>query len=144
MTKKINIYKKHSNYLKLSRYISMLSPAFKKKVGCLLVKDGKMISIGYNKSLDNFDKYCENVYNKTKWYVTHAEENCIFNLSKIDTISGSTLYTTLSPCKNCAKLILQAKISEVYYDELYKDTEGIRFLNNNKIKCYKISSNDRM
>ena len=66
----------------------------------------------------------------------HAEANAILKLSKSNNSSiGSTLYTTLSPCRECAKLILQAEVEKVYYNERYKDTTGIDFLENNGITC---------
>jgi dCMP deaminase len=140
MSKKVEIYKKktryNNKYLELARCWSNLSHAKRKKVGCIIVKNGSIISDGYNGTPKGFNNECEDSNGKTKWYVIHAEANAILKLSKSNnSSSGSTLYTTLSPCRECAKLILQAEIKKVYYNERYKDTTGIDFLGNNGITC---------
>lgn len=140
MSKKVEIYKKNKRYnykyLELAKCWSGLSHAKRKKVGCIIVKNGSIISDGYNGTPKGFDNECEDPNGRTKWYVMHAEANAILKLSKSNNSSiGSTIYTTLSPCRECAKLILQAEIKEVYYNELYKDTTGIDFLENNGINC---------
>lgn len=140
MSKKIDIYKKQKRYnvkyLELARSWSELSHANRKKVGCIIVKNGSIISDGYNGTPKRFNNQCEDSDGKTKWYVMHAEANAILKLSKNNNSSiGSTLYTTLSPCRECAKLILQAEVEKVYYTERYKDTTGIDFLENNGITC---------
>lgn len=140
MCKKIEIYKKQKRYnvkyLELAKCWSALSHAKRKKVGCIIVKNGSIISDGYNGTPKRFSNECEDSNGKTKWYVMHAEANAILKLSKSNNSSiGSTLYTTLSPCRECAKLILQAEVEKVYYNERYKDTTGIDFLENNGITC---------
>jgi dCMP deaminase len=140
MCKKVEIYKKqkryNDKYLELAKCWSKLSHAKRKKVGCIIVKNGSIISDGYNGTPKGFDNKCEDSDGKTKWYVMHAEANAILKLSKSNNSSiGSTLYTTLSPCRECAKLILQAEVEKVYYNERYKDTTGIDFLENNGIVC---------
>lgn len=140
MCKKIEIYKKqkryNDKYLELAKCWSTLSRAKRKKVGCIIVKNGSIISDGYNGTPKGFSNDCEYSNGKTKWYVMHAEANAILKLSKSNNSSiGSTLYTTLSPCRECAKLILQAEVEKVYYNERYKDTTGIEFLENNGITC---------
>lgn len=143
MTKKVEIYKKTKRYiikyLEIAKCWSELSHAKRKKVGCIIVKDGSIISDGYNGTPKGFENECEDSDSKTKWYVIHAEANAILKLSKSNNSStGSTLYTTLSPCRDCAKLILQADIKKVYYSEQYKDRTGINFLENNGINCNKL------
>lgn len=140
MVKKVEIYKKTKRYtqkyLEIAKCWSKLSYANRKKVGCIIVKDGSIISDGYNGTPKGFENDCEDLFGKTKWYVMHAEANAILKLSKSNNNSiGSTLYTTLSPCKDCAKLILQADIKKVYYAEKYKDRTGIDFLESNGISC---------
>lgn len=140
MCKKIEIYKKqkryNDKYLELAKCWSALSHAKRKKVGCIIVKNGSIISDGYNGTPKGFSNKCEDYNGKTKWYVMHAEANAILKLSKSNNSSiGSMLYTTLSPCRECAKLILQAEVEKVYYNERYKDTTGIEFLENNGITC---------
>lgn len=140
MSKKVEIYKKqkryNDKYLELAKCWSTLSHAKRKKVGCIIVKNGSIISDGYNGTPKGFSNECEDSTGKTKWYVMHAEANAILKLSKSNNSSiRSTLYTTLSPCRECAKLILQAEVEKVYYNERYKDTTGIDFLENNGITC---------
>ena len=140
---KINKY--HQKYLEIAEKISELSHAKKKKVGCILVKNGVIISDGYNGTPTGYENECEDCDGNTKWYTLHSEANAITKLVKIGGISSenSTLYTTLSPCKECSKLILQSGISSVIYKERYRDTTGIDFLNNSGIKVYQfIDSND--
>lgn len=144
MAKKIEIYKKQiryiRKYLQLARCLADLSHAERKKVGCIIVKNSAIIADGYNGTPKGFDNECEDFNGKTKWYVIHAEANAILKLSKSNNNSiGASLYCTLSPCKDCAKLILQTGINQVYYQERYKDTTGIHFLNNNGVKCYEIN-----
>lgn len=144
MCKKIEMYKKRNRwnfkYLEIATCLSKLSHANRKKVGCIIVKDRSIISDGYNGTPTGFDNNCENADGKTKWYVIHAEANALLKLSKSNNSSiGSTLYTTLSPCRDCAKLILQCGIKDVYYKEKYKDLEGIKFLEDKGIRCNYIS-----
>jgi dCMP deaminase len=125
-----------SKYLEIAQVWSDLSHAKRKKVGCIIVKDDMIISDGYNGTPAGLDNKCEDDSGKTKWYVIHAEANAILKLSRSHNSSvGATLYSTLSPCKDCAKMILQAGIKEVYYKEKYKDSDGINFLNSCNVKC---------
>ena len=114
------------------------SYAEKTKVGCIIVKDRRIISDGYNGMPTGFDNRCEHNTNHTlitRDEVLHAESNAIAKLAT-STISseGSYLFTTLSPCWDCAKLIIQCGIKEVYYKDTYKTTEGIILLNRAHIK----------
>ena len=82
-----------------------------------------------SKLLPEVRKYLEDENNYTKWYVLHAEANAITKVSaSTQSSEGSTLYVTLSPCTDCSKLIHQAKIKRVVYNEQYKDTSGLEFL----------------
>jgi dCMP deaminase len=116
-------------YLKMAVEWAKLSHCTRKQVGALIVKNGVIISDGYNGTPSGFDNCCENESNETHWYVLHAEANAILKLAKT-TNSGenATLYITLSPCKDCSKLILQAGIKRVVYMMAYKDNAGIAFL----------------
>lgn len=126
---KINKYNK--KYLEIAKSISELSHATRKKVGAIIVKDNSIISDGYNGTPHGFENECEDINGNTKWYTLHAEANAITKLVRIGGISAncSTLYTTVSPCRECAKLILQSGIKKVIYNENYRDTSGIDFLN---------------
>jgi len=111
-----------------------LSHCSRKQVGAIIVKDEVIISDGYNGTPTGFDNCCENEQGETKWYVLHAEANALMKLSKSTNSSkGATLYITLSPCKDCAKLILQAGIQRVVYFNEYKDCSGLEFLKNTGI-----------
>ena len=133
---KINKY--HKKYLEIAEKISELSHANKKKVGCILVKNGVIISDGYNGTPTGYENQCEDCNGNTKWYTLHSEANAITKLVRTGGISAdnSTLYTTLSPCKECAKLILQSGISTVIYKEQYRDITGINFLKNSGINIF--------
>ncbi|MBL7943593.1 MAG: CMP deaminase, partial [Flavobacteriales bacterium] len=98
-------------YLKMAIEWARLSHCNRKKVGSLLVKDGMIISDGYNGTPSGFPNHCEDEAGDTLWYVLHAEANAIMKVARsTNNAQGSTLYITLSPCKECCKLILQAGI----------------------------------
>ena len=102
---------------------SQLSHAKRKKVGCLIVKDGAIISDGYNGTPSGFNNICEDESNKTYWYVLHAEANAILKTARTaHNCKSATLYLTMSPCKECSKLIHQAGIKRLVYINQYKDT----------------------
>lgn len=110
-------------------------------MGALIVKDGMLISDGYNGTPSGFDNCCEDENGDTYWYVLHAEANAILKVSKsTNSAAGSTLYLTLSPCKECAKLILQSGISRVVYSNEYKDDSGINFLIQAGVEVEKIEN----
>jgi dCMP deaminase len=118
-------------YLRMAKTWASLSHCERKKVGAIIVKDGMIISDGYNGTPAGFDNCCETDTGETQWYVLHAEANAILKVAKsTNNCVGSTLYQTLSPCKDCSKLILQAGITKVVYINEYKDTAGIDFLKN--------------
>ena len=112
-----------------------LSHCTRKNVGALIVKDRMIIADGYNGSPSGFPNACENAEGTTHWYVLHAEANAITKLARSNnSAEGATLYITLSPCRDCAKLILQSGISRVVYKAAYKDTSGVDFLKKSSIK----------
>jgi dCMP deaminase len=116
-------------YLRLAASWAILSHCNRKKVGAIIVKDGMIISDGYNGTPSGFDNCCENELGETHWYVLHAEANAILKVAKsTNNCLGATLYLTLSPCKDCSKLVIQSGISRVVYQHGYKDPEGINFL----------------
>jgi len=94
----------------------------------VLVKDGNVISFGYNGTPAGMDNGCEE-NNVTKDEVVHAEMNSILKAAKSgNAVEGSTLYLTLSPCKECSKLILQSGVKKVVYLNTYRNLDGIQFL----------------
>ena len=130
-------------YLRLAKSWANLSHCVRKKVGAIIVKDGMIISDGFNGTPSGFDNSCENVQGETHWYVLHAEANAILKVAKSNNnCKGSTLYVTLSPCKDCSKLILQAGIKRVVYQNAYKDVSGLEFLRGADVELMQISEID--
>lgn len=88
-----------------------------------------IISDGYNGSPSGFVNDCEDENGETHWYVLHAEANAITKLARsTNNAQGATLYLTLSPCRECSKLILQCGIKRVVFKTRYKDNSGLDFL----------------
>ena len=115
--------------LRMAKTWSDLSHCNRKQVGAIIVKDGMIISDGYNGTPSGFDNCCENDAGETHWYVLHAEANAILKVAKsTHNCNGATLYLTLSPCKDCSKLVHQAGITRVVFINKYKDDSGILFL----------------
>ncbi|SIP92084.1 dCMP deaminase [Chryseobacterium sp. RU37D] len=127
-------------YLKMAQEWAKLSYCKRKQVGALIVKDRMIISDGYNGTPSGFENCCEDEDGKTHWYVLHAEANAILKLAaSTQSAKGATLYLTLSPCKECSKLILQAGITRLVYIDEYSDDDGISFLRNHNIEIMQIS-----
>ena len=125
--KKQNKYDKA--YLRLAKEWGKLSYCKRKQVGAIIVRDKMIISDGYNGSPSGFENCCEDEEGLTKWSVLHAEANAILKVARsTQTCEGATLYITLSPCKECSKLIHQSGIKRVVYLEGYKDDSGLQFL----------------
>ncbi len=126
-------------YLKMALEWSKLSHCVRKKVGAIIVKNGMIISDGYNGMPSGLDNCCETDNNETNWNVIHAEANAILKCAKHgQSCNGSTLYQTHSPCKNCSTLILQSGIKRLVYIEDYKDLSGINFLRDAGIEINRI------
>jgi dCMP deaminase len=116
-------------YMRMAKEWGKLSHCERKQVGAIIVKDRMIISDGYNGSPTGFDNCCEDEDGYTKWYVLHAEANAILKVAaSTQSCEGATLYITLSPCKECSKLIHQSGIKRVVYLEKYKDDSGLKFL----------------
>lgn len=126
-------------YMKTARIFAELSTSKRKQVGAVVVKDNRIISIGYNGMPSGWDNECEvmsytdftgTVVTKTKAEVLHAESNAIAKLAKsTESGDGASMFITCSPCIECAKMIFQSGIKEVFYSEDYRDDRGIIFLN---------------
>ena len=130
-------------YLKMALEWAKLSYCKRKQVGALIVKDRTIISDGYNGTPSGFENCCEDENNKTKWYVLHAEANAILKISRsTQSCEGATLYLTLSPCKECSKLIFQSGIKRVVYIQDYPDNEGLVFLKDAGVETLKISQEE--
>ena len=116
-------------YLRMARIWAENSYCQRRQVGALVVKEGMIISDGYNGTPSGFENICEDENNVTKPYVLHAEANAITKLARSNNNSdGSTIYITASPCIECAKLIIQSGIKRVVYGEQYRLTDGIDLL----------------
>lgn len=116
-------------YLKMAHEWAKLSHCERRQVGALIVKGRMIISDGFNGTPTGFENPCETEENYTKWYVLHAEANAILKVaSSTQSCKGATLYITMSPCKECSKLIHQAGINRVVYANGYKDDSGLKFL----------------
>ena len=116
-------------YLRIAAEWSKLSYCKRKQVGAIIVRDRMIISDGYNGTPSGFENCCEDTEGSTQWYVLHAEANAILKVARsTQTCDNATLYITLSPCKECSKLIHQSGIKRVVYKNGYRDTSGIDFL----------------
>ena len=117
-------------YMDTAIRFSQCSTAKRLKVGCIAVKDNKIISIGYNGTPNGYDSnVCEDENNNTLPHVIHAEMNMISKLAKGNESSeGCSVFITHSPCIECAKLMFQCGIKDVYYNEEYRDSAGLDFL----------------
>ena len=115
--------------MEIAKQVATRSTCERKQVGALIVKDNMIISDGYNGTPSGFENICELKNGQTKWHVLHAEANAILKCAKYgQSCEGADLYLTLSPCKECGKLIHQAGIARVIYYNTYKDLSGIKFL----------------
>ncbi len=116
-------------YMRMALEWSRLSHCTRKKVGALIVREGMIISDGYNGTPTGFPNDCEDEQGLTLWYVLHAEANAIMKVARsTNNARGATLYLTHSPCRECSKLILQAGIKRLVYLHAYKDPSGLELL----------------
>lgn len=124
--------------MQTARVFAELSSATRKRVGAVVVKDDRIISIGYNGMPSGWDNNCEYLEHriaqepllKTKPEVLHAEMNCLMKIAQSNESSrDATMFTTTAPCFECAKMIFQSGIKEVFYGEHYREDAGIVFLN---------------
>ena len=122
--------------MNIAAEVANLSRCERSKVGALIVKDNNILSFGYNGSPSGMDNCCENKEGKTHWWILHAESNAIAKVARSTQSSlGATLYTTLSPCNDCSKIIVQAGISRVVYGDVYKKSQdGLLLMQNLNIK----------
>jgi dCMP deaminase len=134
-------------FMDTAERFAQLSSAKRLQVGAVVVKDNRIISIGYNGMPAGWTNECEEVIQlsddtvelKTKDEVIHAEANAILKLARDgESGNGSSLFCTHAPCIHCAKLIHGAGIDKVYYRESYRDTIGLDFLENCKINVEKV------
>ena len=130
-------------YLRIAKEWGKLSYCNRRQVGAIIVKDRMIISDGYNGTPSGFENFCEDDQGYTKWYVLHAEANALTKVAKsTQNTNGSTLYVTLSPCKECSKLMLQAGIRRLIYLTAYSDTAGLELLEKAGVEVRKLDLND--
>ena len=136
-------------YMEIAGIISKQSKARRLQVGAIVVKDDRIISIGYNGMPAGWDNDCEDVIQhsddtttlKTKPEVLHAESNAIAKLARsVESGFDSDLFVTHSPCLDCAKLIYQSGIRRVYFGSAYRDSSGVDFLRKSGIEVVQIES----
>ena len=145
-------------YMKTAETFAECSTAIRLHVGAIVVKDDRIISIGYNGMPSGWDNNCEEAVNvnpndprydynnftkelKTKPEVLHAESNAIAKLAKSnDSGLGADIFITHAPCIECAKLIYQSGINGVYYGENYRDDSGIEFLKKSGVNIEKLDN----
>ena len=126
-------------YMRMAQEWSKLSHCTRKQVGALIVREGMIISDGYNGTPTGFPNDCEDAEGLTHWYVLHAEANAIMKVARsTNNARGATLYLTHSPCKECSKLIMQAGIKRLVYLDAYKDPSGLELLRNGGLMVHKL------
>jgi dCMP deaminase len=130
-------------YMNMATELAKLSYAQRTKVGCLIVKDTQIISEGYNGTPKGFENACEYVSHVDEMYtkpeVLHAESNAISKIARsTNSSSESTLYVTVAPCFDCAKLIIQAGIKRVVYNEKYRKFGGLELLHKASIEVIQL------
>ena len=125
--------------MKVAETYASLSSAKRLQVGAIVVKDNRVISIGYNGMPGGWDNICEDENNKSKPEVLHAETNAIAKLARSNESGlGAAMFVTHAPCLDCAKLIFQSGISKVYYRNTYRESFGIEFLEKSNIDVEQI------
>jgi dCMP deaminase len=139
-------------YMKTAEVFAELSSARRLHVGAIVVKDDRIISIGYNGMPSGWDNNCEDeivdnysgripvVTLKSKKEVLHAETNAIAKLAKsTESGDGATMFVTHAPCMDCAKLVYQSGITSLYYRNSYRDESGLNFLRTANVGIYQVS-----
>lgn len=133
-------YEEHSKwlnrtayYMGMADYVSKQSYCNNAKVGAVISKNGSIIAEGYNGTITGFPNVCE-VDGVTTDFVLHAESNAIMKVAKSNnSTEGASMYCTLSPCKDCFKLILQSGIKELYFCKYYRNVDFLKFFSENSI-----------
>ena len=135
-------------FMDVAERFAQLSSAKRLQVGAIVVKDDRIISIGYNGMPSGWDNCCEDVVRedevgfqvtKTKAEVLHAESNAVAKLAKSSESGlGATMFVTHAPCIDCAKLVYQSGIATVYYKNNYRSTQGLEFLTKSNVDVIKV------
>jgi dCMP deaminase len=127
------------SHMRAAEVYADLSYAERRRVGCVVVKDDTIIAIGYNGTPPGWDNVCEDDWDKTKPEVIHAEQNALDKITR-GTISsvGAYLFVTTAPCMECSKRIFGARIAQVFYRDLYRNEDGIEFLQKAGVPCERV------
>ena len=126
-------------YLQTAKVFAECSTATRLKVGCIAVKNDRILSVGLNGTISGADNSCEDANGNTRPEVLHAEMNMISKLARSEGgAEGCTVFITHSPCIECAKLLYQSGISTVYYETEYRSRDGIVFLEKAGVKVNKV------
>ena len=141
-----------SAFMDVAKRFAELSTARRLKVGAIVVKDDRVISIGYNGMPSGWDNNCENHIGfdkgepvlKTKPEVLHAETNAIAKLARSNESGlGADMFITHAPCMDCAKLIYQSGIKRVVYGEAYRNVDGLDFLKASGVSVVHLSDEEQ-
>ena len=135
-------------FMDVAESFAKLSSAVRLQVGAIVVKDDRIISIGYNGMPTGWDNCCEDIVRtdevgfqvtKTKAEVLHAETNAIAKLAKSSESGlGAAMFVTHAPCIDCAKIVYQSGIDTVYYKNDYRSTQGLEFLTKSNVDVIKV------
>ena len=135
-------------FMDVAERFAQLSSAKRLQVGAIVVKDDRIISIGYNGMPSGWDNECEDTFHHhelgtcttvTKAEVLHAETNAISKLARgTESGAGATMFVTHAPCIDCAKLVYQSGIDTVYYKNDYRSTQGLEFLTKSNVDVIKV------
>jgi dCMP deaminase len=126
-------------FMDTAERFAQLSSAVRLQVGAVVVKDNRIVSIGYNGTPAGWTNQCENEEGYTKDEVIHAEANAIAKLARDgESGLGTDLFCTHAPCIHCAKIIYGAGVKKVYYRNTYRDTAGLDFLDKCNIEIEKV------
>jgi dCMP deaminase len=127
-------------YMDIAKRTAELSSAKRLQVGAIIVKDDRIVSIGYNGTPSGWTNVCEDESYKTKPEVIHAEANAIAKLAKsTESGEGAVMFLTHAPCMDCAKQIYTAGIRKIFFDSHYRSMDGVVFLNNCNLEVEQIN-----
>lgn len=128
----LEVQENNAYFMQIAKIASLQSDYSKTKVGAVFVKDNIILCIGYNHLLDNFlnddvpvDNISNKLIDKRNSYTIHAEVDAILNFNgNIKDLYGSTLYVTISPCHECAKILSSIGVKNIFYLQQYHDSES--------------------
>ena len=142
----------NSLYMDIAKRVAKMSYARRLQVGAVVVKDDRVISMGFNGMPSGWDNNCEDIVEqhedggqilKTKPEVLHAESNAVSKLARsAESGLGADMFITHAPCRDCAKLIYQSGIKCVYFEMAYRDDSGIKFLEKSGVTVENFESNN--